>query len=71
MVCWETGDLGDIVQPPVRVNESGPGHVFLRQTAEHRAQEVLPNQNSVALKTVQVFVLTDFILFVKVIEICY
>ena len=71
MVYWETGDPGDIVQPPVRVNGSGPGHAFLRQTAEHHAQEVLPKHNSVALKTVQVFVLSYFILFDKVNEIFY
>ena len=58
MECWETGGLGIIVQRPVKVTGKEPRHVFLRQTAELRAEEVQPKQNSVAPNTVQVLQLS-------------
>mgnify|MGYP003692504721 CR=1 FL=1 len=58
MVCWETGDLGTIVQRPVKVTGKELGHVFLRQTVEHHAVEVQPKQKSVAPTTVQVLQLS-------------
>lgn len=56
MECWETGGFGINVQRPVKVTGNEPGHVFLRQTVEHRAEEVQPKQKSVAPNTVQLMV---------------
>ena len=58
MVCLEIGDLGVIVQRPVKVTVNEPGRVFLRQTVEHPARGKLSKENSVGHNIAQVYVLT-------------
>ena len=54
MVCLEIGDLGVIVQRPVKVTGNEPGRVFHRQTVEHPARGKLSKENSVGHNIAQV-----------------